>query len=183
MDNRKQDLAGPMPAMDEGWWEAVLAEEGSQDAARAPRSSPRSTPRGDQKAEQRPQPNWDKAKALFGNDEIVEMRVTASNRGGLLVDGDQLNGFVPFSHLVGVPGMSQVSDRSRMLEAYVGRTLRLKVIECAPEDGRIVLSERAAQSEPGKRAQIFHTLKAGRASSRHGDQHHGFRCVRRSRWC
>jgi small subunit ribosomal protein S1 len=44
---------------------------------------------------------------------------------------------------------------------YVGRTLRLKVIECVPEDGRIVFSERAAQAGPGKRAQIFHSLRPG----------------------
>jgi small subunit ribosomal protein S1 len=161
MDNRKQSPGGPAPAIDEGWWEAVLAEEGSQERQRAMRPVPRPAARGEAKLGQRAQADWDKVRALFENDEIVQLQVTACNRGGLLVEGNGLNGFVPSSHLVGLPGTSQTADRGRVLEDYVGRTLRLKVIECVPEDGRIVLSERAAQAEPGKRAQIFKTLKAG----------------------
>ncbi|HEY5984467.1 MAG TPA: S1 RNA-binding domain-containing protein [Anaerolineales bacterium] len=105
--------------------------------------------------------DWDKVKELFQNDQIVELRVTSCNKGGLLVEGANLSGFVPFSHLMNIPGPADASERSRLLETYVGRTLKLKVIECVPEDGRIVLSERAAQSEPGRRAQIFHTLHPG----------------------
>ncbi len=160
MDTRKRNAGGSMPALDEGWWEAVLAEEGSQNHSRSPRSAPRPAPLGQPRLE-RPHSNWDKARALFERDEIIELKVTGSNRGGLLVEGEELNGFVPLSHLIGVAGPIQEADRSRLLEGYVGETLRLKVIECVPEDGRIVLSERAAQAEPGKRAQIFHTMKAG----------------------
>jgi small subunit ribosomal protein S1 len=56
---------------------------------------------------------------------------------------------------------AEQSDRSRVMESYVGRTIRLKVIECVPEEGRIVFSERAAQAEPGKRAALFGSLHAG----------------------
>jgi len=38
----------------------------------------------------------------------------------------------------------------------------LKVIECVPEDERVVFSERAAQAETGKRAEIFNALKPGK---------------------
>jgi small subunit ribosomal protein S1 len=37
----------------------------------------------------------------------------------------------------------------------------LKVIECEPHRGRIVLSERAAQAAPGERHRLFNTLEAG----------------------
>ena len=47
------------------------------------------------------------------------------------------------------------------LEAYVGKMLNVKVIECVPEDGRVVFSERAALAEPGKRAELFHELQTG----------------------
>src|SRR5574340_1179255 len=161
MENRKRSSGGPMPTMDEGWWEAILAEEGSQARPRVGVNTARPTPRDDSKLEHRVQPNWEKVKLLFEKDEIVDMRVAACNRGGLLVEGAELSGFVPFSHLVGVPGASQATERSPMLEGYIGRTLRLKVIECVPEDGRVVFSERAAQAEPGRRAEIFHTLKVG----------------------
>jgi small subunit ribosomal protein S1 len=55
----------------------------------------------------------------------------------------------------------EVADRDHDLESYVGRPLRLKVIECVPEDGRVVFSERAAQSESGKRAELFGALQPG----------------------
>jgi len=43
----------------------------------------------------------------------------------------------------------------------MGRELKVKVIECVPEDERIIFSERAALSEPGKRVELFHTLNPG----------------------
>jgi small subunit ribosomal protein S1 len=35
------------------------------------------------------------------------------------------------------------------------------VIECVPDDGRVVFSERAAQAEPGRRSKIFGSLQPG----------------------
>ncbi|MFM8369644.1 MAG: S1 RNA-binding domain-containing protein, partial [Chloroflexota bacterium] len=99
-------------------------------------------------------------KDLYLKDRIVDLTVTGHNRGGLLVEGDGLFGFVPFSHLIELAGRDNL-DRSHDLEPYIGRSLRLKVIECVPEDGRVVFSERAAQTEPGKRAELFHSLHAG----------------------
>src|ERR1041384_1362807 len=52
-------------------------------------------------------------------------------------------------------------DRDISLETYVGKTLNVKVIECVPEDGRVVFSERAALAEPGKRSELFHELHTG----------------------
>lgn len=65
------------------------------------------------------------------NDRIVALSVTGHNRGGLLVEGSGLFGFVPFSHLVDLGGREN-PDREHDLEPYIGRTLQLKVIECIP---------------------------------------------------
>ena len=152
-----------MPVVDEGWWETVLAEEGNHlDRAGArgqPTGGSRKAPHAD--GVSRTATNWDRAKQLFALDQIVNLGVTACNRGGLLVEGEDLAGFVPFSHLVEISGQTDSTDRGRLMEAYVGKTLRLKVIECSPEDGRIVFSERAAQAEPGRRAELFQSLHIG----------------------
>jgi small subunit ribosomal protein S1 len=105
--------------------------------------------------------NWDRVKALYNGDQIVALRVTACNRGGLLVEGEDLCGFVPFSHLVEIAGHVEPIDRGKLMAGYIGRTLQLKVIECVPEDGRVVFSERAAQAQPGKRAELFRSLRPG----------------------
>ena len=51
--------------------------------------------------------------------------------------------------------------REDYLSAYVGRTLRLKIIECMPEESRLVFSERAARAEAGKRPELFNTIQTG----------------------
>jgi small subunit ribosomal protein S1 len=162
MMSRKRATGGPMPAVDESWWQAVLAEEGSNDG---PRSGHQPRPRihGDHRADgaAHTSPNWEHVQELFRNDEIVELRVAGCNKGGLLVEAEDLSGFVPFSHLIEIADLAATVDRARLLEQYVGRTLRLKIIECIPVDGRIVFSERAAQAEPGRRAELFRSLRAG----------------------
>jgi small subunit ribosomal protein S1 len=83
------------------------------------------------------------------------------NRGGLLVKGDGIQGFVPVSHLVDLPNDANEESKQEILANYEGRSLFLKVIECEPSSERIVLSERAAQAGEGKRKQLFESLKTG----------------------
>ena len=152
-----------MPRIDEGWWASVLAEESRYTTP--PQRMAEAKPEFKEEAkkevsEAQASVNWPQIKDLYMNDRIVSLAVTGHNRGGLLVEGDGLFGFVPFSHLIDLAGRENL-DRNHDLEPYVGRTLRLKVIECVPEDGRVVFSERAAQTEPGKRAELFHSLHAG----------------------
>jgi len=163
MASKKQENESPMPIVDDSWWESVLAEEARHPTHTPARSQMKAEPRGEGKSEETPKisPNWTQVKDLYQRDQIVDLKVTGCNRGGLLVEGPNLYGFVPFSHLVEMAGQVELSEREKYLETYVGRTLRLKVIECVPEDGRIVFSERAAQAEPGKRSELFHSLHPG----------------------
>ena len=69
---------------------------------------------------------------------------------------------MPFSLLIDLAGKVENLDRDHDLESYGGRSLHVKVIECVPEDERVVFSERAAQAETGKRAEIFNALKPGK---------------------
>jgi len=163
MTNHKNGYESPMPVTDDGWWESVLAEDERHAPSSPPRSPNHTSARAEMKAEEpnKIQPDWEQVQELYHRDQIVSLKVTGSNRGGLLVEGEGLYGFVPFSHLIEMAGKNDVPDREKFLNDYVGRTLKLKVIECVPEDGRIVLSERAALAEPGKRSELFHSLRAG----------------------
>jgi small subunit ribosomal protein S1 len=162
----KRKYENPMPATDEGWWESVLAEERMHAPTRPPQSAAvKPKPAADEKdnnvQEAEPvQANWDEIKELYAADRIINMKVTGHNRGGLLVEAEAVSGFVPFSHLIELAGKDD-EDRDLSLESYVGKNLNLKVIECVPEDGRVVFSERAALAEPGKRSMLFHTLESG----------------------
>jgi small subunit ribosomal protein S1 len=173
MVGQKSNQENPMPVIDEGWWSSVLAEEGRNSTHPQPRlAGNRFEVRGEAKpaqgkaeaddpVEKRTVANWDQVKEMYMRDQIVDLAVTGHNRGGLLVEGNGLYGFVPFSHLVGLSDKAENFDRDHDLGAYVGCSLSLKVIECVPEDERVVFSERAAQSEPGKRSELFNALQPG----------------------
>ena len=164
-----EGIGNPPPPMDESWWEAVLAEEGSHSAATASRnarpanhtsnmhnSNNEDFQDGESEAATL---DWQKALELYEQDQVVRMQVTGCNRGGLLVSGEQLQGFVPISHLIEMP--CPTVDVEQWLTNYVEQILDLKVIECDRERGRVVFSERAAQSSPGSRNLLLRNLHPG----------------------
>jgi len=162
-DNKKK-FRNEMPVVDDGWWESVLADEQKFTPAHVKPVLHVNADEEETKtaSETKIDPvDWDSVKQFYKNDRIIEMKVTGHNRGGLLVEGDGLSGFVPLSHLIEMAGREKEDERVQSLEEYLGRDLKVKVIECVPEDERIIFSERAALSEPGKRVELFHTLASG----------------------
>ena len=167
--NTKRRYENAMPVTDESWWESVLAEErrSSSHVSRSQPASQKIHPAASKKQESTEPAvavnvDWEHVKGLYRDDHILSMKVMGHNRGGLLVEGeDGLSGFIPLSHLVELAGKSDLADRDISLEGYVGKVLNVKIIECAPEDGRLVFSERAALSEPGRRSELFQSLQAG----------------------
>lgn len=160
-----KEVEGNPPPMDESWWEAVLAED---DKRPGPNNHYPNQPSAQtfkqipfQSASDSHTLDWILAKDTFESDKICEMEVTGYNRGGLLVCTEQLQGFVPVSHLIEITGEKDGEDYEQLLAAYVGRKLNLKIIECDAERGRVVLSERAALSSPGRRNQLLQQLKPG----------------------
>lgn len=152
----KEQPEGP-PPIDESWWTALLAEE--EKPAAPTKNGARQGSRT--KTARQQGLNWQRAGTIYEQDETISLRVSGFNRGGLLVDGEDLQGFVPISHLVDIPGIKSEEERERLLGRYIDCTLVLKVIECDPARGRVVFSERAALSAPGRRTQLLKTLQPG----------------------
>jgi small subunit ribosomal protein S1 len=152
----KELEGGPQP-LDESWWAAVLAEE-ENTSSLPEESSPVETSTNLQQAKV----DWDQARQIYDLDETVSLEVVDYNRGGLLVEGPDLQGFVPISHLVDVECDNEdqsEQEREKLLSAYLASVLKLKVIECDPARGRVVFSERAALFEPGRRMQLLSNLQ------------------------
>lgn len=151
---------------DEGWWESVLSdEERFVPPHRSRKSFDSSTSQSRVDQHNTPiveisQADWVFAESVFKQDQIVNLNVTGFNRGGLLVENSRLRGFVPYSHLVDMTAQTD-QERDNFLSAFVGKTLRLKIIECVPEEGRVVFSERAARADAGKRTELFSNLQQG----------------------
>jgi small subunit ribosomal protein S1 len=172
---QRWDSTPPPPAVDEGYWAALL-REGEYAEAATPESpngaaSPSRTfsfqPDPDAPNSMELQVDWDAIKEVMDADETLELTVIGYNRGGLLVEWRSLRGFVPASQLVeGAAGVSpnfngRDGRRSTGLSSSVGHTLRLRVIELSQEHNRLILSERAARALPGERADLLSRLTTG----------------------
>ena len=144
------------PGIDEGWWQSVMSDE----VFVADTSSQSSSKQQDSYIEENSL-DWTRVQNLLENDEVVKLKVSGFNRGGLLVQGCGIYGFVPVSHLVDFCDVVCEEERKEKLSQYSGNFLNLKVIECQPTLDRIVLSERAAQSGEGSRKKLFQNLKSG----------------------
>lgn len=143
------------PGEHEGWWSAILTDENERLTSLAEDG----TSEGDLFIGQ---VDWDKAMGIFDRDEILNMFVNGYNRGGLLIEGQRMQGFVPVSHLIKkIPDNGNKTDYKSALAEYVGRTIEVKIIECVPSQERLIFSERAALAGEGKRKQLINSMKVG----------------------
>jgi small subunit ribosomal protein S1 len=150
------DPEGEIPDLpDEGWWAAVLSDEELYGSPRKENASKNNNQQAIESVD------WPFVQRLFENDQIVCLKVHGFNRGGLLVQGCSVQGFVPISHLIDMPVDATDDEKRDILASYVDREINLKVIECEQAQERIVLSERAALAGEGKRRAIFDELKEG----------------------
>ncbi len=91
---------------------------------------------------------WRLLQQYYEEATTFEGEVTGFNKGGLLVDVEGVHAFVPLSQLAGARfGRSSEEAGEKGLTSWVGKTLRIKVIEINRRRNRVILSERAAMQE------------------------------------
>jgi small subunit ribosomal protein S1 len=104
--------------------------------------------------------DWARAQELLDGGELVAIKITGYNRGGLLADFGHIQGFLPSSHLLNPPASTQLEVRMATLAARVGETLAVRVIEIDRERRRLILSERCAR-ENGRADALLLALQPG----------------------
>ncbi len=91
---------------------------------------------------------WRVLQEYMDQNQAFEGYVTGSNKGGLLVNVEGVNSFIPLSQIaVGRPERGDPETTERALAEWIGRTLTLKVIELNRRRNRAIVSERAAMQE------------------------------------
>ncbi len=153
---------------DESYWRALI-EEGEHSGRTAPPIDPQASwvgfpvePPSPPVAEITDRSDgWDVAFQAMEQGQVLELPVVGYNRGGVLVDWDGRQGFVPVSHLSDIPPYLDEKERERELRRHVGQTLRLRIIEVHPERSRLVLSERATCLEEASRRELLERLQPG----------------------
>ncbi len=159
----------PLPP-DEGYWEALMQEGELSGEGGIPQHGESQWDDAGFAAEEAmtaagglysTKADWDEVQRAFDDDETVELRIVGYNRGGLLVEWNSLRGFVPASQLVEFPALADGRARRETLAQRVGLVTSLRVIELDRDQSRLILSERAAQVQPGTRAAVMTSIREG----------------------
>ncbi len=141
------------PDWNDSWWKAALSE-GEEDLSLGAGQVVDADQPGTVPfliTDNQPENDWDVVDRIYQMDEIVRLKVVGCNQGGLLVQGEKINGFVPCSHLLA----------GHKKNEYLQQTIELKVIEFDRDRSRVVLSERAAQAKAGSRIKLLDELVKG----------------------
>ena len=152
-EDQLRNIPEEPPDLGDSWWKAALSEgeenlglgAGQVDDADQLGIIPSLI------SSNQPENDWDYVDRIYQMDEIVRLKVVGCNQGGLLVQGEKINGFVPCSHLL----------TGNKKKEYLQQTVELKVIEYDRDRCRVVLSERAAQAKAGTRIKLLDELIEG----------------------
>ena len=88
---------------------------------------------------------WTKLENLFNLDKDIIGIVTGYNKGGLTVVVENVNGFIPISHIYN-PNRSNAENPDEnltdTLSSRIGNRIEMKILELDTRDNRLVLSEK-----------------------------------------
>lgn len=106
---------------------------------------------------------WNKFINAFEEGEVITVIPNEANKGGLLLNIDGIKGFIPVSqlapmHYPRVDGADSSMILNR-LQKLIGVPLLVKIINLDREGGKMILSEKAAESE--KRDKMMGKLEVG----------------------
>jgi small subunit ribosomal protein S1 len=100
--------------------------------------------------------SWKKLKDLKESGQILSVRVTGVNKGGLLTSLDGIQAFLPVSQLA-PEHYPRVEDADKQkilkeLQKFIGKTMEVKILDLLAEENKLILSEKAKSEEKVKEA-------------------------------
>jgi small subunit ribosomal protein S1 len=137
----ESELESHLP-LDESYWHALLNDV--EALALDPTRDGRPRPAADSPRLGSPDAQWRSVQDTYESSGVIEVQSVGCNRGGLLIDWNGLRGFMPASHVCGLPPHVDEDSRRAELARRIGQSIRAKVIEFDRDQGRFVVSQRAA---------------------------------------
>lgn len=94
---------------------------------------------------------WNELEEIMQKKETIEVKVLKANKGGLILDVQKNQAFMPVSqlsseHYPRVEG-GDVQKILQALQKLVGKILKVKIIDLNSMDGKLIVSEKAAQEK------------------------------------
>lgn len=99
---------------------------------------------------------WQALKEKMDNNEIIEAKVLKANKGGLIIEMENAEAFMPVSQLSSshYPRVEGANKQKILLELnkLIGQTLKIKIIDLDSREKKIIVSEKAAEEKKIKKA-------------------------------
>jgi len=97
---------------------------------------------------------WEELRRLFTTGQTVPTKILEANKGGLIVNVQNISGFIPVSQLSPehYPRVSG-GDKNKILEklkSYVGETFDVRVIDVNEQDEKLIVSEKSVWEDTQK---------------------------------
>ncbi len=91
--------------------------------------------------------NWQKLREMKEQSEVIKVKITGVNKGGLLTTVNNIPAFLPVSQL-SPENYPRVADADKAkilkeLQKFIGKTLEVKVLDLLAEENKLILSEKA----------------------------------------
>jgi len=99
--------------------------------------------------------NWDKLTQHMKSGDILDAVVLKANRGGLLMEINKVQGFMPASQLnqKHYPKVANgdKNEIMRQLQILVNKKLKVKIIDVDPQEQKLIVSEKALEQDKIKK--------------------------------
>ncbi|MBI2474891.1 S1 RNA-binding domain-containing protein [Candidatus Uhrbacteria bacterium] len=97
---------------------------------------------------------WEELRRLFTTGQTVTVKILEANKGGLIVNVQNISGFIPVSQLSPehYPRVSG-GDKNKILEklkSYVGESMDVRVIDVNEQDEKLIVSEKSVWEDAQK---------------------------------
>jgi len=107
--------------------------------------------------------SWQRLREQRDSGQILSVRITGVNKGGLLTTLDGLQAFLPVSQLA-PEHYPRVADADKQkilkeLQKFIGKTLDVKILDLLAEENKLILSEKAKSEEKTK--EVLKNYKKG----------------------
>src|SRR3989344_5822981 len=91
--------------------------------------------------------NWQKLAGMKEKEEIIKVKITGVNKGGLLTNINNIPAFLPVSQL-SPENYPRVADADKAkilkeLQKFIGKTLEVKILNLLAAENKLILSEKA----------------------------------------
>jgi len=94
---------------------------------------------------------WKKFLDAYENSEVIKVKTNEANKGGLLLEVSGIKGFIPVSQLAPMhyPRVNDADANQILarLQKLIGMEFSVKIINIDKDNGKLILSERAAMEE------------------------------------